>query len=204
MYKRQLKPGAVRRILDVLTQQGLVTPDLVPVVGREKYFSLPDEVFHLDLGCAAIAVYAFLLYRENRKTYQCTLSYKTIGNAIGASNNTVRKHVLELEEAGLISTDRTVVIDASGRKRNGNLRYTIHPIQNAVELHHQRQLAALDAAVTLAEIEDLYRPDESDSRSRPQSIAGELPVLQAVHTSSPRDTHAGGLADTVPDRSVPR
>ena len=142
-----LKPGAVRRILDVLTQQGLVTPDLVPVVGREKYFSLPDEVFHLDLGCAAIAVYAFLLYRENRKTYQCTLSYKTIGNAIGASNNTVRKHVLELEEAGLISTDRTVVIDASGRKRNGNLRYTIHPIQNAVELHHQRQLAALDAAV---------------------------------------------------------
>ena len=142
-----LKPGAVRRILDVLTQQGLVTPDLVPVVGREKYFSLPDEVFHLDLGCAAIAVYAFLLYRENRKTYQCTLSYKTIGNAIGASNNTVRKHVLELEEAGLISTDRTVVIDASGKKRNGNLRYTIHPIQNAVELHHQRQLAALDAAV---------------------------------------------------------
>ena len=142
-----LKPGAVRRILDVLTQQGLVTPDLVPVVGREKYFSLPDEFFHLDLGCAAIAVYAFLLYRENRKTYQCTLSYKTIGNAIGASNNTVRKHVLELEEAGLISTDRTVVIDASGRKRNGNLRYTIHPIQNAVELHHQRQLAALDAAV---------------------------------------------------------
>lgn len=142
-----LKPGAVRRILDVLTRQGLVTPDLVPVVGREKYFSLPDEVFHLDLGCAAIAVYAFLLYRENRKTYQCTLSYKTIGNAIGASNNTVRKHVLELEEAGLISTDRTVVIDASGRKRNGNLRYTIHPIQNAVELHHQRRLAALDAAV---------------------------------------------------------
>ena len=70
-----------------------------------------------------------------------------IGQAIGASNNTVRKHVLELEDAGLISTDRTVVIDASGRKRNGNLRYTIHPIQNAVELHHQRQLAALDAVV---------------------------------------------------------
>ena len=67
-----LKPGAVRRILDVLTRQGLVTPDLVPVVGREKYFSLPDEVFYLNLGSAAIAVYAFLLYRENRKTYQCT------------------------------------------------------------------------------------------------------------------------------------
>ena len=64
---------------------------------QRKFFSLPDEVFHLDLGCAAIAIYAFLLYRENRKTYQCTLSYKTIGQAIGASNNTVRKYVLELE-----------------------------------------------------------------------------------------------------------
>ena len=142
-----LKTGVIGSILEELVQQGLITPDLIPVSTNEKFFSLPDEVFHLDLGCAAIAIYAFLLYRENRKTYRCTPSYKTIGQAVGASNNTVRKHVLELEEAGLISTDRTVVIDASGRKRNGNLRYTIHPIQNAVELHHQRRLAALDAAV---------------------------------------------------------
>ena len=143
-----LKPGAVRRILDALTRQGLVTPDLVPVVGREKYFSLPDEVFHLDLGCAAIAVYAFLLYRENRKTYQCTLSYKAIGYAIDASNNTVRKYVLELEAAGLIATARTVVVvGADGMERNGCLRYTILPVQNAVELRDRQRLAALDAAV---------------------------------------------------------
>ena len=142
-----LTSSMIRPILEELVQQGHITPDMVPVSTNEKFFSLPDEVFHLNLGCAAIAIYAFLLYRENRKTYRCTPSYKTIGQAIGASNNTVRKHVLELEEAGLISTDRTVVIDASGKKRNGNLRYTIHPIQNAVELHHQRQLAALDAAV---------------------------------------------------------
>ena len=142
-----LKSSMISPILEELVQQGHITPDMVPVSTNEKFFSLPDEVFHLNLGCAAIAIYAFLLYRENRKTYRCTPSYKTIGQAIGASNNTVRKHVLELEAAGLISTDRTVVIDASGRKRNGNLRYTIHPIQNAVELHHQRQLAALDAAV---------------------------------------------------------
>lgn len=141
-----LKPGTVRRILDVLTRQGLVTQDLVPVEDGAKFFSLPDEVFHLDLGCAAIAIYAFLLYRENRKTYQCTLSYKTIGQAIGASNNTVRKYVLELEAAGLIATNRTMVLDANGKERNGSLRYTILPVQNAVELYHQRQLAALDAA----------------------------------------------------------
>ena len=69
-----------------------------------------------------------------------------IGQAIGASNNTVRKYVLELEAAGLIATNRTMVLDANGKERNGSLRYTILPVQNAVELYHQRQLAALDAA----------------------------------------------------------
>ena len=142
-----LKSSMISPILEELMQQGLITPDLTPVNTNGKFFSLPDEVFHLDLGCAAIAIYAFLLYRENRKTYQCTLSYKTIGQAIGASNNTVRKYVLELEAAGLIATNRTVVLDANGKERNGSLRYTILPVQNAVELHHQRRLAALDAAV---------------------------------------------------------
>lgn len=141
-----LKSSMISPILEELVQQGHITPDMVPVSTNEKFFSLPDEVFHLDLGCAAIAIYAFLLYRENRKTYQCTLSYKTIGQAIGASNNTVRKYVLELEAAGLIATNRTVVLDANGKERNGSLRYTILPVQNAVELYHQRQLAALDAA----------------------------------------------------------
>lgn len=142
-----LKPGAVRRILEVLMRQGLVTQDLVPVEDGAKFFSLPDEVFHLDLGCAAIAVYAFLLYRENRKTYQCTLSYKAIGHAIGASNNTVRKYVLELEAAGLIATNRTVVVGADGMERNGCLRYTILPVQSALELRNRQRLAVLDAAV---------------------------------------------------------
>ena len=139
-----LKTGVIGPILEELVQQGLITPDLIPVSTNEKFFSLPDEVFHLDLGCAAISIYAFLLYRENRKTYQCTLSYKTIGQAIGASNNTVRKYVLQLEAAGLIATNRTVVLDTNGKERNGS--YTILPVQNAVELYHQRQLAALDAA----------------------------------------------------------
>lgn len=141
-----LKTGVISSILEELVQQGLITSELVAVSTNEKFFSLPDEVFHLDLGCAAIAIYAFLLYRENRKTYQCTLSYKTIGQAIGASNNTVRKYVLELEASGLIATNRTMVLDANGKERNGSLRYTILPVQNAMELYHQRQLAALDAA----------------------------------------------------------
>ena len=86
------------------------------------------------------------LCRRRGYRRQCTLSYKTIGQAIGASNNTVRKYVLELEAAGLIATNRTMVLDANGKERNGSLRYTILPVQNAMELYHQRQLAALDAA----------------------------------------------------------
>ena len=149
-----LKTGVIDPILAELVQQGLITPDLIPVSTNEKFFSLPDEVFHLDLGCAAIAIYAFLLYRENRKTYQCTLSYKTIGQAIGASNNTVRKYVLELEAAGLIATNRTVVVGADGMERNGCLRYTILPVQNAVELRDRQRLAALDAAVERQKVKE--------------------------------------------------
>lgn len=49
-----------------------------------------------------IAVYGYLLFREDRKTYQCLVSYRMIGEAIGKSVNTVRKYVMELEERGLI------------------------------------------------------------------------------------------------------
>ena len=149
-----LKTGVISSILEELVQQGLITSELVAVSTNEKFFSLPDEVFHLDLGCTAIAIYAFLLYRENRKTYQCTLSYKAIGYAIGASNNTVRKYVLELEAAGLIATNRTVVVGADGMERNGCLRYTILPVQNAVELRDRQRLAALDAAVERQKVKE--------------------------------------------------
>ena len=91
-----LKSSMISPILEELVQQGHITPDMVPVSTNEKFFSLPDEVFHLNLGCAAIAIYAFLLYRENRKTYRCTPSYKTIGQAIGASNNFFEEQLLTI------------------------------------------------------------------------------------------------------------
>ena len=69
-----LKTGVISSILEELVQQGLITSELVAVSTNEKFFSLPDEVFHLDLGCTAIAIYAFLLYRENRKTYCASFS----------------------------------------------------------------------------------------------------------------------------------
>ena len=110
----------------------------------KNYFPLPNEIYSLGLSTGAIAVYGFLMRIENRQTYQCTASYRTIGHATGMSVNTVRKYVAELEERGLIITERTTVTTRDGRILNGCLRYTILPIQQVVEAYHQRQLAEAD------------------------------------------------------------
>ena len=72
----------------------------------KNYFPLPNEIFSLGLSSTAIAVYGYLLCREDRKTYECLASYRMIGEAIGKSVTTVRKYVAELEERGLITTER--------------------------------------------------------------------------------------------------
>jgi DNA-binding transcriptional regulator YhcF (GntR family) len=105
---------------------------------------VPNEIFCLGLSANAIAIYGYLLSIEDRKTYQCWPSYKTIGKATGMSSNTVRKYVTELEERGLIHTEHTTVTTRDGQKRNGNLLYHVRPIQAAVEQFHQRQLSLAD------------------------------------------------------------
>lgn len=114
----------------------------------KRRFTLPNELFSLKLNSAEISIYTYLLYIEDRKTHQCWPSYKTIGKAVKLSNKTVKKYVAELVDKGLISTENTTVTTKKGVKRNGSLRYTIRPIQEAVELYHQRQLRQLkqDAA----------------------------------------------------------
>ena len=110
----------------------------------KNFFSLPNEIFSLGLSSSALAAYSYLLYCEDRKTYQCYPSCASIGKSICMSVNTVRKYVAELEERGLIVTEPTSIITRDGRKHNGTLRYTILPIQNAVDLHNQRQLRRLE------------------------------------------------------------
>ena len=106
----------------------------------KNYFSLPNEIFCLNLSCGEIAIYAYLLFREDRKTYQCYPSYKTIGDAIGISKNTVKKYVNSLVQKQLITTEPTQVITKNGEKRNGNLLYTIRPIDEAVRFYYETQL----------------------------------------------------------------
>ncbi len=104
------------------------------------YFPLPNEIFCLNLSYSEIAVYAYLLYHEDRKTFQCHPSFRTIGNALNMSRNTVSKYVKQLEEKQLIRTEPTEVRTANGRKRNGNLLYTVLPIEQAKSLYFERQL----------------------------------------------------------------
>ena len=113
----------------------------------KRFFSLPNEIFSLGLSPGALALYSYLLYCEDRKTYQCYPSYASIGKSVCMSVNTVRKYVAELEERGLIVTEPTSIITRDGRKHNGTLRYTILPIQNAVDLYNQRQLRRLEETV---------------------------------------------------------
>lgn len=109
---------------------------------KEKhYFTLPNEIFCLGLSSGEISVYCFLLRCENRKTYQCYPSYRTIGQALKMSQNTVRKYVKSLENKCLISTERTEIITKDGIKRNGTLLYTIRPIAEAIEYFHNEQLS---------------------------------------------------------------
>ena len=111
----------------------------------QHYFPMPNEIFHLDLSDGAILVYAFLMYCEDRKTYQCYPSYATIGKAIKRSENSVAKYVRELEEKRLIHTEPTEVTLKDGRKHNGTLLYTIRPITEAVEYHYEKQMLRIQA-----------------------------------------------------------
>ena len=113
---------------------------------NKNYFTMPNEIFSLGLDASEIAVYAYLRCLESRSTYQCWPCYTTIGNAVGRAKNTVMRYVDALAEKGLISTEPTSVLTRSGIKKNGNLRYTLRPIREAVELFHNRQMAAVERA----------------------------------------------------------
>ena len=101
-------------------------------------------MFQLDLSGGAKLVYAYLIYCEDRDTYQCHPSYKKIGRNVNMSVNTVRKYVMELVNKGLVTTENTTIITKDGKPHNGSLLYAIRPIQEAVELYHQRQFRQLE------------------------------------------------------------
>ena len=120
---------------------------------NKYYYLVPNEVFNLDLTSHEIAVYNYLLRCEDRRTYQCHPSYRTIGRAVRLSENTVRKYVAGLEEKGLIHTEPSTITTKDGRVRNGSLIYTIRPIREALELNYQRQFQQAERDMERAKAE---------------------------------------------------
>lgn len=129
---------------------------------------MPNEIFYLGLSYGEIAVYSYLLYRENRKSFQCYPSYRSIGKALKMSRNTVSKYVQLLVDKGLIATEPTSVFTKDNKKLNGNLLYTILPIEQAKEYFYKRQLEDLDR--TIAEDKQWKRIEKYNLKYDKQAV----------------------------------
>ena len=105
-----------------------------------RFFPLPNEIFALELSSGELLVYMYLMYCEDRETYQCHPSYATIGKYVGMSRNTVKKYVELLEQKRLITSEPTMIKRKDGTRMNGNLLFTILPIQGAVEYYYQQKM----------------------------------------------------------------
>lgn len=136
---------------------------------KPRRYSIPNEIMILGLSAGALAVYNYLLYVEDRKTYQCYPSYKTIGKALKIkSKGTVAKYVRELEDKCLIYTEPTEVIPKDGKKRNGNLKYTIRPIQDAIEHYHYEQMKNVNEVAIRAKAQKML---DDYNRKHPKATA---------------------------------
>ena len=119
----------------------------------KNFTPLPNEIFSLHLTTGELAVYALLLRLENRETHECWPSYETIGKSIGKSKSSVKRYVAGLVEKGLITAEPTSVIMQNGLKKNGNLRYHIRPIREAIEWYTQHQLYLAEVATERQQVQ---------------------------------------------------
>lgn len=107
------------------------------------FFLLPNGIFTLGLSPGELSVYAYLMFCEDRETHQCWPSIGRICQHTGMSANTVAKYIKQLEEKRLIDTEPTKVKTKAGLVQNGNLLYTIRPIQEAVNYRLEKDLSSL-------------------------------------------------------------
>lgn len=117
------------------TKQEWLTGEMFKAV-----FSLPNDVFRLGLKSGALLVYIYLQYQKDARSDQCWPSYSTIGAAIGMSRKTVQKHIGSLINKGLVHAEYTLVF-VHGQKVNGNLLYTVKPVEQVLR---DREKALLD------------------------------------------------------------
>ena len=89
---------------------------------KKHFFPMPNEIFSMDLSAEEIALYAYLMYRENRKSFQCWPSFDTIG-----------------KEKGFILTEHTTIRTQQGQRRNGNLLYNLRPMREPIAALRDRE-----------------------------------------------------------------
>ena len=133
---------------------------------QDKFCPVPNVIFNLGLEGGEILVYLYLMYCEDRKTFQCYPGYKTIGSAVGMSVNTVRKYVQSLEKKRLITTEWTMVRTKSGKAHNGTLKYTIRPIQEAIDYYEEIQMKRLYAEAARRRAEEALAKYDEKHRNR--------------------------------------
>ena len=75
--------STVQKYIDSLVTKKLVSKDGTPALKCEdaKFFTLPNEIFLLQLPPSAFIVYAYLLLIEERQTHTCHPNYNTIATA---------------------------------------------------------------------------------------------------------------------------
>lgn len=140
---------------------------------KKNYFPMPNEIFSMGLSAEEIAVYAYLMYRENRKSFQCWPSFNTIGKALKMSRNTVRKYVRQLEDKGFILTEHTTVRTQRGERRNGTLLYKLRPMREPMAALRDREWAQVKRTMEIARLEKLRE-------QHPEAVFEVFPPSPAV------------------------
>lgn len=140
---------------------------------KKNYFPMPNEIFSMGLSAEEIAVYAYLMYRENRKSFQCWPSFSTIGKALKMSRNTVRKYVRQLEDKGFILTEHTTVRTQRGERRNGTLLYKLRPMREPIAALRDREWAQVKRTMEIARLEKLRE-------QHPEAVFEVFPPSPAV------------------------
>ena len=94
----------VKKYLSSLIKKQLITDEasLTPTFQNSddrKFFTLPNEIFLLNLQPSAFMVYAYLLLIEDRRTHTCHPSYNTIAAETGMTKNTAMRSIGTLLDA---------------------------------------------------------------------------------------------------------
>ena len=173
--------SAVNKYLSALADVGLVTEqcsfaaNFLPAESG-KFFTIPNEIFLLNLPPSAFMVYAYLLLIEDRRTHTCHPSYNTIATANGMARNTVIKAIGVLLEKHLITMEHSQYLDRRGLKWNGNNLYTILPTQRAVDAFHQRQLCQLEVDTQRRKLRKQQERHARQTLPHPSTLAIGSPI----------------------------